>query len=287
MTREPKQTGAAPILQHCPSKLPMPPVIDIRGLVIGSETGVPILRGIDWTVNPGEHWVILGPNGSGKTTLLGAVTGYLHDTTGVPSGHIAVLDSVYGEADWRELRKTVGLVGSGLRHLIPDDNTALDTVAGGQEALLFIWKKLTPAVLRHARRCLRDAECGHLADRRWGVLSQGERQRVIIARALMAKPRLLILDEPCAGLDPVARADFLTFVSRLARAPKAPTLVLVTHHVEEITADFTHVLMLKAGRVLAAGPLDRTLTSATLAAAFDAPLRLTGKPGAYALKSAR
>lgn len=265
----------------------MPSVIDIRDLAIGSETGVPILRGIHWTVKPGEHWVILGPNGSGKTTLLGAVTGYLHDTTGVPSGHLAVLDVVYGEADWRELRKTVGLVGSGLRHLIPDDNTALDTVAGGQEALLFIWKKLTPAVLRDARRCLHEAEAGHLADRRWGVLSQGERQRVLIARALMAKPRLLILDEPCAGLDPLARDHFLAYISRLARTPGAPTLVLVTHHVEEITPEFTHVLLLKSGTVLASGPIAKTLTSARLSAAFDAPVRLTGKPGAYALRLPR
>ncbi len=265
----------------------MSPVIDIRDLAIGSETGAPIIRGIDWCVLPGEHWVILGPNGSGKTTLLGAVTGYLHDATGVPSGHLAVLDAVYGEADWRELRKTVGLVGSGLRQLIPDDNTALDTVVGGREALLFIWKKPTPAAYRFARECLRAAECEHLATRHWALLSQGERQRVLIARALMARPRLLILDEPCAGLDPVAREHFLGFVSRLARSADAPTLVLVTHHVEEITADFTHALMLKAGTVLAAGPIAKTLTTANLAAAFDTPLRLTGKPGAYALKLAR
>lgn len=261
----------------------MSSVIDIRDLSIGCDAGIRILKNITWRVSAGENWVVLGPNGSGKTTLLGAITGYLGEATGVPEGRLAVLGNVYGEADWRELRKTVGLVGSGLRHLIPDDNTALDTVAGGRDSLLFLWEKPSLAVLRDARRRLRETECAHLADRRWGVLSQGERQRVLVARALAASPRLLILDEPCAGLDPVARMRFLEFVSRLARRPGAPAIILVTHHAEEITPEFTHALLLKAGEVHAAGPLATTLTAANLSAVFDSPVRLAGKPGAYRL----
>ncbi len=259
-------------------------IIDIKGLSLGCAAGRSILENLDWTVKAGEHWVILGPNGSGKTTLLGAITGYLHESTGIPAGRLCVLDHEYGRADWRELRKSVGIVGSGLRQLIPDDHTALGVVATGRQALLQIWHELPAAHLREARRMLRLTECATLEDRAWAVLSQGERQRVLIARALMAKPRILILDEPCAGLDPVARENFLGFVSRIAAAPTAPALILVTHHVEEILPCFTHALCLRAGRVVAAGSKSSVMKTSTMRDTFGHAVTLSARAGRYALK---
>lgn len=215
--------------------------------------------------------MILGANGSGKTSLLSALTAYLTPS----SGRVEVLGEAYGQADWRELRKRVGLVSSSIRQMIGDDVAALHVVAGGPDAVLNPWRRLQPAGRRQAERLLRQVEGGALATRAWGVLSQGERQRVLIARALLAEPELLILDEPCAGLDPVARERFVAFVDRLGRKPGAPALVLVTHHVEEIAPVFTHALLLRRGQVLAAGALDETLTGENLSRVFyRAPLSL-------------
>ena len=174
---------------------------DLRVVRRGTE----ILTGIRWDVSEKENLVILGANGSGKTTLLSCVTGYVTPSAGT----IEVLGKQYGKADWRELRKEVGLVSSGIRHWIEDQQTALDVVASGRNAELNLWHPAEGALRRDARRCLRQVECASLADRPWAFLSQGERQRVLIGRALMARYRLLILDEPCAGLDPLARERFL------------------------------------------------------------------------------
>jgi len=149
--------------------------------------------------------------------------------------------------------------------------------------MIDFWGRVTPRDRREATRILRQIECLHLAQRPWRVLSQGERQRVLIGRALMARPRLLILDEPCAGLDPVAREHFLQFIERLGRRKNAPALVLVTHHVEEITPVFTHVLILKNGRVLAAGEKEKALTSRNLARSFGVKMRLSFRNRRYAL----
>lgn len=229
-----------------------------------------ILRDVAWTVRAGQHWAILGPNGSGKTSLLRALTGYLSPT----SGHIAVLGRVYGETDWRDLRERIGLVSSSLQISIPLAEPALETVISGKFAQLDLWAKIGRADRAAGLRLLRLVGLPSLAEREWGCLSQGERQRVLIARALMARPELLILDEPCAGLDPVAREHFLGFVERLARQRGCPALVLVTHHVEEITPAFTHALLLRGGRVVSAGPRRTSLTSQTLGAAFGAPVRI-------------
>jgi iron complex transport system ATP-binding protein len=168
-----------------------------------------------------------------------------------------------------------------------DDEPALETIVSGRHAMIALWGRVTRTDRARGMRVLRQIECGHLADRPWLVLSQGERQRVLIGRALMARPRLLILDEPCAGLDPAAREHFLRFLDRLGRGPGAPTLVLVTHHVEEIMPVFSHILILKTGRVLAAGRKNAVLNAATLATAFNAPVRLTKKSGRYLLTVTR
>ena len=146
-----------------------------------------------------------------------------------------------------------------------------------------MWGEIRDDERRQALKILRQVEAEKIRDRPWRFLSQGERQRVLIGRALMARPELLILDEPCAGLDPVAREHFVQFLERLARSKGAPTLVLVTHHVEEIMPAFTHVLILKDGAVLAAGPKAKILTSGTLARAFHAPVRLRRQRGRYSL----
>lgn len=229
-----------------------------------------ILDGINWRVEPGQHWVILGANGSGKTSLLSALTAYLTPS----AGKIELLGAAYGRTDWRELRRRVGLVSSSIRQMIGDDATALEIVAGGRDAVLNPSRRFPPAERRLALAALRRVEAAALADRPWGVLSQGERQRVLIGRALLSSPPLLILDEPCAGLDPVARERFVRFLDGLAARRGGPALVLVTHHVEEIAPAFTHALLLRAGRVLAAGEKARVLTTARLSETFGAPLRL-------------
>ena len=228
------------------------PVLDIRGLTIVRD-GTVILRDLSWRVEPGQHWVVLGANGSGKTSLLAALTGYLMPT----SGEITLLG-----------------------HSEP----ALFTVASGKHAMIDFWGTPSRADRARAKELLALTECVPLADRPWAVLSQGERQRVLIGRALMARPKLLILDEPCAGLDPVAREHFLQFLGRLARTPDGPTLVFVTHHVEEITPVFSHALLLRAGAVTASGGLRRTLTSERLGELFGGACTLSRTAGRHSLR---
>ena len=242
-----------------------------------------ILDDISWRVARGQHWVILGPNGCGKTSLLRAITGYVSPT----GGDVSVLGRTYGECDWRDLRLQIGIVTSALQASIPPAEPAIDTVVSGKYAQLDLWKKGTRADKTAALKLLRFIDAEHLARREWVYLSQGERQRVLIARALMAKPRLLILDEPCSGLDPVAREHFLAFIEKLARRRATPALVLVTHHVEEITPAFTHALILREGKVLAQGALAAMLTSRTLTRAFGVPMRLVRKGGKFQITMSR
>lgn len=268
-----------------------PIVIDVKKLNVRRD--IPILTDISWRVRRGEHWVLLGANGSGKTSLLNALTGYLTPST----GEVTVLGQTYGLSDWRDLRLRIGLVSASLIQRIEPGETALETVASGQSAMINYWGELPADKRAKAKAILKQVECPGLAGREWRYLSQGERQRVIIGRALMADFKLLLLDEPCAGLDPVARERFLRFLGRLAKrkgalsdkparslAVAAPTLVLVTHHVEEIRPFFSHVALIKSGRMLAAGPLKNTLTSARVSAVFDAPLKLVSSTDGFTLK---
>ena len=199
------------------------------------------------------------------------------------SGRIEVLGRVFGESDWRELRTEVGLVSSSIRQMMNDEEPALDTVASGKYAMIDFWGRPSRGDRMKARAILKQVECPQLEDRPWAVLSQGERQRVLIGRALMAKPSLLILDEPCAGLDPVAREHFLQFLTRLARSPHPPALVLVTHHVEEIVSTFTHVLLLRGGAVVAHGRRAKVMTSSVLSRTFGAQVKLDRARGRYTL----
>ena len=254
-------------------------ILSVAGLRIVRD-GVVILDDVNWRVQRGEHWVMLGANGSGKTSLLSALTGYLMPT----SGEISVLGETYGESDWRELRKKIGLVSSSVRQMMADGEPALETVASGKYAMIDFWGRVTRAEKAQALKLLRNVECEYLAKRPWRVLSQGERQRVLIGRALMAKPRVLILDEPCAGLDPAAREHFLQFIQRLGAQKNSPTLVLVTHHVEEIMPVFSHLLMLQSGLVLAAGKKANMLNNQNLSAAFGAEMQLQRHGQRFTLK---
>jgi iron complex transport system ATP-binding protein len=254
-------------------------ILSVSGLHI-ERGGTMILRTVDWRVERGQHWVILGANGSGKTSLLSALTGYLMPT----AGEISLLGETYGHTDWRELRKKIGLVSSSIRQMMADDEPALETVASGKYAMIDFWGRITRAEKAQAMKLLKQVECAYLAERPWRVLSQGERQRVLIGRALMARPRVLILDEPCAGLDPAAREHFLDFIERLGGRKNSPTLIFVTHHVEEIMPVFSHVLMLKQGNVLAAGEKRKTMNSRNLSGAFGVRITLQAARGRYGLR---
>jgi iron complex transport system ATP-binding protein len=256
-----------------------PPILDVQNLEIHRGNSS-ILNGVNWRVETGQHWTILGPNGSGKTSLLSALTGYL-----TPSeGSVSVLGETFGESDWRELRKFVGIVSSSIRQMMNDSEPVLETVVSGKYAMVDYWGRITRADRKRALEILKQTECAHLAERPWLFLSQGERQRILIARSLMAPVKLLILDEPCTGLDPLAREHFLQFLQRLASRPRGPRLVLVTHHVEEIIPAMSHVLLLKAGRVVAAGPKPKVLTSAALSKVFNTQISLTKRQGRYHLE---
>jgi iron complex transport system ATP-binding protein len=253
-------------------------VLEISNLKI-QRGDVTILDDVSWRVEQGQHWAILGANGSGKTSLLSALTGYLMPT----AGEIVLLGKRYGKTDWRELRKKIGIVSSSVRQMMADDEPALEAVVSGKFAMIDFWGKLSRADKGRGMKILRQIECVHLAERQWRVLSQGERQRVLIGRALMSSPRVLILDEPCAGLDPAAREHFLQFLQRLGKNKNAPTLILVTHHVEEIMPVFSLALILKGGKVLASGEKSNVLTTKNLSLAFGAKLKLRASAGRYAM----
>ena len=257
------------------------PIFEVEKLRVEREAV--ILHEVNWRVERGQHWVILGANGSGKTSLLSALTGYLMPS----SGEIRIGSARFGANDWRQVRQSVGLVSSSLGHKIEPDQTARDIVLSGRAAQINFWGRVPAAEAKQAARILRQVRASHLAQRPWRVLSQGERQRVLIGRALMARLRLLFLDEPAAGLDPVAREDFLQFLATLAQGRHAPTLVLVTHHVEEIVPLFTHVLLLRDGKTLAAGAKTAVLTSRHLSTTFSAPVALRRSGARYHLEVGR
>jgi len=228
-----------------------------------------LLDEIDWEVEEGERWVVLGPNGAGKTTLLQLASARIHPTRGV----VGVLGEVLGAVDVFELRPRIGLSSAIMAERIPHDEVVGNVVLTASYAIVGRWRERYDAVdHQRAIDLLDDLGAGHLADRVYGTLSEGERKRVQIARALMADPEVLLLDEPAAGLDLGGREDLVGRLGALAADTSAPAMVLVTHHVEEIPPHFTDVLLLREGRVVAAGPLEVTLTAENLSTAFGLPL---------------
>ncbi len=233
-----------------------------------------VLRGIDWTVKPGEHWAVMGLNGSGKTSLLNLLNGYVHLST----GEMRVLGRRYGAYDWRRLRKSIGFISSSIQGRLYGGETALETVLSGIFSTIGLYDQPQKKDNARAQKALAGLRCGHLAPRRYETLSQGEKQKVLIARALVSSPKLLIMDEPCSGLDVFSREDFLSAVHAIGTGP-SPALIYVTHHVEEILPVFTHVLLLKAGQVHSAGVAGSVLTSKNLSSFFGVPVRLRWRGG--------
>ncbi|MCB1065313.1 MAG: ATP-binding cassette domain-containing protein [Verrucomicrobiae bacterium] len=250
------------------------------------RNGRTILDQVNWEVFRGEHWTVLGANGSGKTSLLNVILGYLTATSGTVLLKGRDTGPDMPNEDWDNWRKQIGFVSSSIASLIDPEETAFEIVLAGRHAMINYWRKRTPEEEKLAAQAiLEKIECAHLANQPWRFLSQGERQRILIGRALMSPDmKLLVLDEPCAGLDPVARENFMVFVEKLiSKKRNAPTLLLVTHHVEEIMTAITHALILKDGKVIASGEKSRALRSATLSEAFGTDLMLRRYNGRYRL----
>ncbi|MCM3633212.1 MULTISPECIES: ABC transporter ATP-binding protein [Paenibacillus] len=229
-----------------------------------------ILQQIHWQVKEGEHWCLLGLNGSGKTSLLNMVNGYQWPT----SGKISVLGHEFGTYDLRELRKEIGWVSTSMQQRLYGSDMAVDIVLSGRDASIGIYDTPTADERDAALKWLSSMGCEHLAKSPYRTLSQGEKQRVLIARALMNKPKLLILDEPCTGLDLLAREQLLNMITELRGQEQCPTLIYVTHHVEEILPCFTHTLLLKDGKIFASGTTEEVLTQHTMSSFYEVPIHL-------------
>jgi iron complex transport system ATP-binding protein len=248
------------------------PIVRLAGITV-RRSGSTILGPLDWVVLDGERWVLLGPNGSGKTTLLQVASTVLWPST----GSVEVLGERLGTVDARDLRRRVGYASPALAAQMEPGLTPVELVMTARDAALAPWwHEYSAADRARARGLLDRLGVGGLADRRFGTLSTGERQRVQIARALLPDPDLLLLDEPAAGLDLGAREALVASLGALALAARPSAAVLVTHHVEEIPPGTTHALLLRGGRAVACGPIADALTAATLSAAFAMPLRLDG-----------
>jgi iron complex transport system ATP-binding protein len=262
----------------------MPVVLEFADVTI-RRGEANLLQHIDWAVRADERWVVLGPNGAGKTTLIQVASAHLHPTSGVAG----VLDEVLGTVDVFELRPRIGVTSAALADRIPRHELVKDVVVSAAYAVVGRWRE-DYAELDHdrARRLLVELGVGELENRRFGTLSEGERKRVQIARALMTDPELLLLDEPAAGLDLGGREDLVATLSRLALDETSPAMVLVSHHLEEIPRGFTHAMLLRGGRVLSAGAIDLVLTPQHLSAAFGMPLQVSCEDGRWtARRSAR
>src|SRR5690242_2087498 len=244
--------------------------LDLIGVTVVRD-GAMLLEDVTWTVREGERWVVLGPNGAGKTTLLQIAGARMHPSR----GSVDVLGDRLGEVDVFELRPRIGLSSAAFAETLPAGEKVSDVVLTAAYAVSGRWRERYDE-LDHRRSgdLLAAFGVGHLADRTFGTLSEGERKRVQLARSLMTDPELVLLDEPAAGLDLGGRETLVRDLAELAGDRRSPVLVLVTHHVEEIPPGFTHALLLRSGGVVAAGPIEETLADETLSDAFGVPLRV-------------
>ncbi len=237
-----------------------------------------LLDSVRWNVDADDRWVILGPNGAGKTTMLQIAAAQLHPT----SGRAHVLGARLGAVSLAEIRPLIGLSSAALANRVPAMEKAIDVVVSAGYGVVGRWREHYDELdFDRANELLNAMGVRLLADRNYGTLSEGERKRVLAARALMTDPELLLLDEPAAGLDLGGREDLLARLSVLAEDPAAPATVLVTHHVEEIPLAFSHVMLLREGRIVAAGPVAETLTAESLSETFGMTLELQNSDGRY------
>ena len=260
----------------------MPIALEFTDVVVRRE-GRNIIDHVTWQVSDDQRWVILGPNGAGKTTLLQLADTLMHPT----SGTVTVLGETLGRADVFEIRPRIGFASTAMAKRIPRDETVLNTVLTAAYSVLGRWNESYEDIdERRALRVLGDWRLAHLADRTFGTLSDGEQKRVQIARAVMTDPELLLLDEPTASLDLGSREGLLALLGGYASAPTTPAMLMVTHHVEEIPVGFTHVLLIRDGAVVAAGPIAETLTAEALGETFGMPIALSSEDGRYSARAA-
>jgi iron complex transport system ATP-binding protein len=258
------------------------PVLEFSNVSV-VRGGTRILDQVNWAVGADERWVVLGPNGAGKTTLLQIAAAAMHPT----SGFATLLGERLGKSDVFEIKPRIGLASSAMAKRIPADEVVLDVVLTAAYAVTGRWNEVYEDVdVSRARRVLGEWKLSAFDDRRFGTLSDGEQKRVQIARAVMADPEVLLLDEPAASLDLGSREELLQLLGGFASNPKSPAMVMVTHHVEEIPPGFSHVLLLAGGAVTAAGPIGEVLTSDNLTATFGLPIDLTSVNGRFAARAA-
>jgi len=259
----------------------MAAVVELAGVSI-VRNGSTLINNIDWEVDESDRWVVIGPNGAGKTTLLQVISAQIHPSSGVAG----LLGEVLGTVDVFELRPRIGLTSAALAERIPRGERVHDVVVSASYAVVGRWREAYDE-LDHERasELLAQLRIDRLANRTFGTLSEGERKRVQIARALMTDPELLLLDEPAAGLDLAGRESLVTTLGELAQDQYAPASVLVTHHVEEIPNGITHAMLLKAGEIVAAGPLRDTLTADNLTKTFEVELSLVEADGRWTARA--
>jgi iron complex transport system ATP-binding protein len=257
------------------------PVLQMSGVAVVRDRST-ILADLDWTVYEDERWVVLGPNGAGKSTLLAVAGASLFPTRGT----VDLLGERFGAADLGELRTRVGLSSSSLADRVPPQEKALDVVVTAAYGVLGRWsERYDDADVARATSLLGRMGLRAFATRRFGTLSEGERKRVLLARALMTDPELLLLDEPAAGLDLGAREALLRLLTRLAADDEAPPTVLVTHHVEEVPVGTTHAMLLSRGRSVAAGPVSEVLTGPLLSRTFGLPMVVEERQGRFTARA--
>jgi len=258
-------------------------VAELTDVTIRRGQGARLLDGVSLQIDEGERWVVIGPNGAGKTTLLAVLSTGLFPSAGT----VSVLGETLGKTDVFGLRPRIGIASPSVGTRIPGHELVRDVVLSAAYAILGRWREPYDDVdVDQANRLLDAWQVGHLATRRFGTLSDGERKRVEIARALMTDPELLLLDEPGAGLDLGGREGLVRSLTDLCLDPSSPTVVLVTHHLEEIPHGVTHALLLSHGRVVAAGPLDETLTGLSLSETYEMPLTLRHDDGRWSARQA-
>lgn len=253
-------------------------VIDVEHVTLRRGTRT-LLHDISWTISQGQHWALLGANGSGKTTLLKVLCGYEWPT----SGRVSVLQRRHGEFDLRRLRRSIGWVSNVLEAQVPPQDSTLEVTCSGFESSFGLYRELSDEEIERCREVLELLSIAPLESQSFATLSQGERKRTLIARALVNRPSLLVLDESCAGLDPASRCAFLDDLDALARSSKTPTMVFVTHHIEEIRPWVTHAMVLKNGRVTAKGAIDSVVTSDVFTDAYSRECKVVQERGLYRL----
>jgi iron complex transport system ATP-binding protein len=255
-------------------------VLELADVTVKRGTAT-LLDGVDWAVEEDERWVILGPNGAGKTTLMQLCSAQIHPTSGV----VGLLGEVVGTVDLFELRPRIGWTSAAVAERIPRHEIVRDVVVSASYGVVGRWRERYDELdHERAEQLLVEVGAGSLLDRTFGTLSEGERKRVQIARALMTDPELLLLDEPAAGLDLGGREDLVSTLSVLAMDEYSPATILVSHHVEEIPPGFTHALLLRQGKVTAAGPLPEVMNEELLSETFGMRLALSEEDGRYSAR---